>query len=84
MDGQRQSGSIHNHPYVVALLGGKREIAKVRTQSMRTSKALIAARWHVEQMLDESEAERVEAEIAEVEVPTTGILSTMDLLYLYE
>ena len=84
MDGQRQSGSIHSHPYVVALLGGKREIAKVRTQSMRTRKALLAAQWHVERMLDETEAERVEAQIAEVEVPTTGTLDTVDLLYLYE
>lgn len=84
MDGQRQSSSIHDHPYVVALLGGKREIAKVRTQSMRTVKAGLAAQWHVEQMLDETEAARAEDQIAEVAVPIMGTLDTMDLLYLYE
>lgn len=69
---------------MVALLGGKREIAKVRTQSMRTNRAALAAQWHVEKMLDETDAARAEAEIAEVEVPIMGTLDTMDLLYLHE
>jgi hypothetical protein len=72
MSGQQ---SIHNNKYVVALLGGKVEIAKVKTQALRTSKT-------VERALDEIEAERIEDDADEADVCTRELNAT-DLFYLY-
>lgn len=57
------SSSIHNHPFVRALLG--KDAAKVKAEAMRTTRAAVAAARHADRMLDETEDERIEAEAAE-------------------
>jgi hypothetical protein len=66
---QSTTQQLHDHPFVVALLGGKAEVAKVKLEAMRTSNAALAAqrRAHriAEMALDEVTEEQTDRDAEE-------------------
>lgn len=51
---------MHNNKYVLDLLGGRKAVAKIRLEAIKTCKAGIATARRVDRMLDAYEAERDE------------------------